>query len=218
MPYGHPIYLGQGYNMYRPLPHDVPPSNPFYIAWNKLCAWMRANQLSSSDDILVTTTSNGTSLKLAKRPAQSVVANNTTSGSGCQMFAIKTLSNSDYYVAQTWDGVNLGSQSIVIAKPTRLRTSIAKEIIDGATITYSSYTSDNTRTASDGTNIEYQVAFPRFTAYSGSYPSGSNDMSVIFAIQPSNGSGLFTVSSSISSSIAWQEIGPARVWARRYIQ
>ena len=136
-----------------------------------------------------------------------------TTASAVQMFAIKTLSNADYYVARTWDGTTLGSSDIYVAKPVRQRTSITSEVIDGVTVNYSSYTSDNTRTANDGTNSEYQVVFPRFKVYS-TTPSGLTDYSVVFAVKPIGGTGI-TVS---GTPVLWLEIAPARVWARRYVQ
>jgi hypothetical protein len=140
----------------------------------------------------------------AGAPAQSVEVT---------MFAIKSLSNADYYVARTWDGTSLGTDDTYIAKPVRQRTSIGSESIDSVTVTYSSYTSDNLRTASDGTNSEYQVVFPRFKIYS-STPASIKDYSVILAVKPSNGTGI-----SVSGTpVEWLEIAPARVWARRYIQ
>lgn len=126
------------------------------------------------------------------------------------MFAINGLSNADYFTANPYDGTTVGSDNYYIAKPNRLRPSVGAESIDGETITYSSYSGDNTRTASDGTNTEYQVVFPRYVVYSGS-PTGVDDMSVIWAVPILNGTGC-------SSAPLWLEIAPARVWARRYNQ
>ena len=128
-----------------------------------------------------------------------------------QMFAIRALSNADYYVARTFDGTNLGATDVYLAKPARLRPSVAAEVIDGVGITYSSYTADNARTASDGTNTEFQVVFPRFTAYA-TAPSGVDDLAVVFAVPVVNGTGVMAG----SAPVTWLEISPARVWARRF--
>jgi hypothetical protein len=51
------------------LPNIVPSVNNFTKAWNKLLDWCRRNTLQSSDDILVTQTTHGTTLKIRKRIA-----------------------------------------------------------------------------------------------------------------------------------------------------
>jgi hypothetical protein len=132
-------------------------------------------------------------------------------GGSAQMFVIKSISNADYVVANTWDGTTRGSSDIYIAKSPRLRPSVGSENIDGVTITYSSYTSDNTRMASDGTNSEYQVAFPRYVALASGSPS-NQDMSIIFACASITGLSVGGL------PVSWIEVSPARVWARRYIQ
>ena len=123
-------------------------------------------------------------------------------------FMVSTLSNADYVKAKLWDGTTLSSVEFTIAKPKNLRPSNASETIDGVSVSYSAYTSDNTRTASDGTNTEYQVICPRYVA------SSSANTAVITASLVLNGSG-FAVS---SKAIFMQEDKPARVWARRYVQ
>lgn len=127
-----------------------------------------------------------------------------------QQYVIKTLSNADYYVANTWDGTNIGTQDMKIAKPKRLRTSVSSEGIDGTTINYSSYTSDNLRTASDGTNTEYQVLFPRFKAHA----STPDTLSIVSAYVPALGTGV----SASGVPVFLEEFLPSRVWARRYVQ
>ena len=131
-------------------------------------------------------------------------------GGSAQMFVITGLSNVDYFTAKTYDGTTLGSTAVKIAKSPRLRPSVASELIDGVTVTYSGYTSDNLRIASDGTNTETQVAFPRYVSNSGS--PAVNDMSIVFAVPAATGL------TGGSSQISWVEVSPARVWARRYSQ
>lgn len=129
-------------------------------------------------------------------------------GENCFQFLISTISNADYVKAKLYDGTTLSSVEFTIAKPKNLRTSVSSEVIDGVTINYSSYTSDNTRTASDGTNSEYQVVCPRYLA------SGSLGTALIKAALVLNGTGV-TVSSKM---IFMEEVKPFRVWARRYTQ
>lgn len=51
------------------LPNPVNSKKSFAAAWNKLLDWCRRNTLQSNDEILVTQTTHGTSLKLAKKSA-----------------------------------------------------------------------------------------------------------------------------------------------------
>ena len=132
-------------------------------------------------------------------------------GGVAQMFICAGLSNADYFTANTYDGSTRGSATVYIAKSPRLRPSVASEVIDGVTVTYSGYTLDNLRIASDGTNTETQVAFPRYTALTSGSPA-VNDMPIVFAVPAATGL------TGGSSQISWVEVSPARVWARRYSQ
>jgi len=124
----------------------------------------------------------------------------------------------DYFTAKTWNGFITGSDSILIAKAPRQRPSVASEIIDGITITYSSYTGSNNRTATDGTNFEFQVVFPRYTTASYLNTSGAsfnNNMAIVSAYTPLNGN---FVTGSNGKQVYLEECLPHRVWARRYSQ
>ena len=157
-------------------------------------------------------------------------------GGMVQYFAITTLYLLDYVTALPIlisfpSGVltiTFGSPTS-IAKPNRMRPSVASELIDGLTITYSNHTDENTRTASDGTNTEFQVVFPRYTtmhilgfdSYLTTPPTGTaaltflNSLCVIKAMKmPGAGTGLVD---AIPSAILYEEI-TTRVWARRYAQ
>jgi hypothetical protein len=165
-----------------------------------------------------------------------------------QLFAITDISNSDYvravpinisYVAGVLNvGQSTSGSSLVklyIAKANRQRPSVTSELIDGVTISYSGYTLDNTRIASDGTNTEYQVCFPRYTTAATlgfSLPSlytGSaaliflNSLCIIKAVQLNlggvycGGIGGAGIKDANSKPITWEEI-TTRVWARRYVQ
>lgn len=60
------------------IPKFVNDVNGFTHAWNKLLSWCRRQELQSSTDILVTQTSHGTSLTLAKQPSAKQSASTTT--------------------------------------------------------------------------------------------------------------------------------------------
>lgn len=134
-----------------------------------------------------------------------------------QQYALKTLNNADYYTANTWDGTTIGLDDVKIAKPKRLRVTVASEVIDGVTVTYSYGTpaDDNNRTASDGTNSEYQVAFPRFKGHGKSAGGTVPDtLSIVSAYVPLLGTGV----TAGGVPVYLEEFLPSRVWARRYVQ
>lgn len=66
------------------LPHKISnPSNPFYVAWNKVIDALQMSRLVSSDDIAVIPSSGGTTLKLNKR-----FANKQESGQSANVGAV----------------------------------------------------------------------------------------------------------------------------------
>ncbi len=92
---------------------------------------------------------------------------NSESGSGGAGASVSTYRfksmNSDTLVCHSWDFATEGSDNILIAKPPKLRFSIASEVIDGDTVTYSAYdTGAQTRHATDGGTSEDQVIVPRY--------------------------------------------------------
>lgn len=146
-------------------------------------------------------------------------------------FAITSLSNADYFTAVplsiTYPSgtmtVSFGS-AVSVAKNNRQRTSVASELIDGVTISYSSYTNDNTRTASDGTNTEFQVCFPRYTTVTelglsiASSLTGSSALAFLRSQCVVKCSPIITgITDGASSQIVFEELHQ-RVWARRYVQ
>lgn len=79
---------------------------------------------------------------------------------------LKSVSD-EYLVCRSWDGENEGTQDVKIAKPSKLRSSIDEETIDGTLVTYTNYDAENqTRHASAGvapnTTEEDQVIVPRY--------------------------------------------------------
>ena len=140
-----------------------------------------------------------------------------------QMYVITSLSNADWVIGvpilRRSGSINITGSSTLIAKSPRLRPSVISEIIDGTTITYSSYTSDNLRTATDGTNTELQYAFPRYSTSSlGPTLCPPNDLSIIFAMSASYVGLTGSLSPyGILSGSGLVEVSPARVWARPYI-
>ena len=153
-----------------------------------------------------------------------------SSGSTVQYFAITALSNADSFTAVPITvsfpsgtlTISFGS-AISVAKLNRMRPSIASELIDGVTIRYSSYTSDNLRSASDGTNTEFQVAFPRYTTATilglstASPLTGSSAYSFLDSQCVVKCVALTAPVGTGSSGLAWEEITP-RVWARQFSQ
>ena len=152
-----------------------------------------------------------------------------------QHYVITSLLNKDYYYARTYtitgSNISVGSTNIPVAKSARYRISNNIETIDGVNITYASSTSgsiDNYRLASDGTNYELQVVFPRFTSYpmtSSATPyNKTEDMGIITAYVPFTGTDVpltgtdLLINSTISASVYLEEMLPHRVWAKRYIQ
>ena len=148
------------------------------------------------------------------------------------LFAITALSNADTFTAvpitvSYVSGVlNLAfGTAVSVAKHNRLRPSVTSELIDGLTITYSAYTGDNTRTASDGTNTEYQVAFPRYTtmaalSFSGyltTPPTGATALAFLASQCVVKCASFNTGAETGGTPIMFEELTP-RVWARRYIQ
>jgi hypothetical protein len=152
-----------------------------------------------------------------------------------QHYVITSLLNKDYYYARTYtitgSNISVGSIDIPVAKSARYRITNNIETIDGVNITYASSTSgsiDNYRLASDGTNYELQVVFPRFTSYpmtSSATPyNKTEDMGIITAYVPFTGTDVpltgtdLLINSTISASVYLEEMLPHRVWAKRYIQ
>lgn len=149
-----------------------------------------------------------------------------------QYFAIIGLTLADYVsavplVITSTSGLTVTpGTAVLVAKQNRMRPSVVSEVIDGVTITYSAYTDDNNRTATDtSSNSEFQVAFPRYlTMYSCGFSIGPytgapayqllKSLCVIKAVQIVGGA---PVSASLTGAPAWEEITP-RVWARRYSQ
>jgi hypothetical protein len=152
-------------------------------------------------------------------------------GAGDQYFAITTLGNNDYFTAVpitvTFPSgvltISFGT-AMSVAKYNRQRPSVGSELIDGVTITYSSYTADNTRTATDGTNTEFQVCFPRYTTVATLGLSISSSLTGTTALAflrsqcvvkcDAIATGLVDAT---PAPINFEEL-PQRVWARRYTQ
>jgi hypothetical protein len=129
-----------------------------------------------------------------------------SAGSTLARFKITGLADADYVSAVRAEGAGFGTANFYIAKPDNMRPSVASEVIDGVTITYTwpPTGKDNNRTARDPSNLsEAQVCYPRYAVDQ-----------IIYAQEVSNGTGV-----SVSGSpVSWLELKPARVWARRYAQ
>lgn len=151
---------------------------------------------------------------------------------GEQVFVITSLSNADYLICYPWSFVPatsmlsatfvLGTTPIYVAKDPRFRPSVTSENVDGVPITFSGYTADNQRSATDGTNTEIELVYPRYVTIDGEglIPVTSLNCTKvnisrcrIVATQPAGGTGLRDPGGNL---ILWEEIKPARVWNRPY--
>jgi hypothetical protein len=126
-----------------------------------------------------------------------------------QMFAITALSG-DYLTCREWDGETLGDEDIYVAKPIRCRTSNTTETVDGIALTYTYDDEDpsNVRLASDGTNTQWEVCYPRYVIR-----NDDEIYSVIWATRSANGTGVEIE----GVPVEWVELS-ARIWLRRYAQ
>jgi hypothetical protein len=106
----------------------------------------------------------GGTFAINKRNASLRLTNGGAGGSASVGAYLLQSHHDDYLTCQTTtDGVTPGGIDIYIAKSSKIRFSIASEVIDGNTVTYSSYsTANQTRHADDGTNSEDQIINPRF--------------------------------------------------------
>lgn len=166
--------------------------------------WDSIHQLfiHNSDDIKTSRDSRGVYLRCTVQGGPPKKAPPT----GLTMFGITGLSVQNTFAARKFDGTNLSGPTVVIAKDWVLRPQ-SSEYIDGVLITYNQ-TDDNNRTASDGTNTEQQVVYPRYAnALGGNLPVTFSG--VVFAEQPANGTGI--------AGVTWIEVRPFRTWSRRYL-
>lgn len=114
-------------------------------------------------------------------------------------FRFKSM-GADHIIARTWDGTTEGTIDTPIAKPFLLRRSITAR--GGLTYTY---TSDTTRTASDGATTEDQVVVDSYVL---------DDE--IYADRVQGGTGVDPVLvGGVSTRVVWLDANlDARAWAR----
>jgi hypothetical protein len=162
------------------LPKEVPNSNNFFAAWNKIIQWMQGNTLYSSSDILVNQTMKGTSLTLVKRPSAtqsitaSIVGTTTTQSIQNSQFVCTGQDGGDYILAKSLPNGGTVAQALAssasyyIAKPYKIRNSITTEYINGVThsYTYSPPLNDSssyyTRNDVYGSLSEQQTITPQY--------------------------------------------------------
>lgn len=83
---------------------------------------------------------------------------------GVGLYRYKSMQG-DYLICRSWDGTNEGTVDVNIAKPDKLRASVATETLRGTVMTYSAYDNSlngQTRHATDGTNPETQYVTPPY--------------------------------------------------------
>jgi hypothetical protein len=138
------------------LPRKLTANDPHSVWCNAVVDYLRSLTPATSPGTFTTHAPHGVVRKVApwSRTASDI-------GSTVQQFRFKSI-NSDYLTCRTYDAITgEGGIDIYIAKPFKLRNP-ASEVIDGVTVSYSSY-SGQTRLASDGVNPdETQVINPRY--------------------------------------------------------
>ncbi|MDR3427860.1 hypothetical protein [Silvimonas sp.] len=157
-------------------------------------------------------------------------------GSGAvTFFVITTLVNGNYFYAAPLTIANVAGlltvtpgAVTVVAKHNRMWNA-GSETFDGTTITYSSYTGDNYRLATDpSSNTEFQVAFPRYITLAalgfvlepltGAEAQNLLNSQCVIKCIPVVGSGIsYGDIAGDGVLTTWQEIEP-RVWARAFNQ
>jgi hypothetical protein len=144
-------------------------------------------------------------------------------GSSIRAYKVRTIQK-DYLVCRTWDSIfasgsftyALGSTDVPIAKPYKLRGSVASATLDGVAVTYTYPNSLVEYTARDmaiaGLFIETQIILPRYLAD----PLVGKD--VILATEPEGGTGLMTGAGINAVEITWADVNvDGRAWGRKYV-
>lgn len=185
------------------LPNPLSGTNPL-VGWlNSLRNFAASCRLKSGVDYRVEQTTDGTVLRFY---------GGNGGGSTIKMYRLIE-EKANHIVCHTWDGTAEGSDSVLIAKPYKLRNSITSALIAGETIDYTYVTSGSTayhtRDADDGTNVETQVVIPYFLPKTTS-PAYSGDL--IYAADVSH-TGV-TVDDVELTKIDIN--ADARAWARKY--
>ncbi len=123
---------------------------------------------------------------------------------------------SDYVIAREWDGANLGSVDVSIAKHPYWRPSIT-ELSVGLITYFFQYDDDNSRTVVTGAagdtpdftiNPTYQQLIMPYEVDTYS-PANGGHLGTLFAAKPANGTGVGTA----LRPVEWIDLTP-RYWAR----
>ncbi len=138
--------------MTRP-PNPWAGTSPEAIWQNRLLNHVQSIRIIQGVGYRLKPSSNGTVLVL-----------DTTKGGGTSFVPHKIVSfDADFINCHSWDGTTEGTDIIKIAKPTKLRSSIVTETIDGTVWNYSSYDdTKQTRSAQGGTDSQTQIITPRY--------------------------------------------------------
>lgn len=136
---------------------------------NKFLRKCRAAEIVDSEDIVVSESTHGTTLRIRKPVGGS--------GSAIRQYRIKSVEN-DFYTCRTWNGSTEGTTDVFIARPFQHRVSD----FNGRSIAYSSdgdsftasfaYDSPTKRTKTINGTAETQVIIPYF----------KNDFDIIYAV------------------------------------
>lgn len=151
----------------------------------------------AGEGILLSYTQQGTRIQINQKRLSS-------EPSEIKQFIVKSV-NADTLTCHEYDGTTEGNSDITVAKPWRLR----RTPFDGQTIVFTDengsnysatyvYSSNVSRQVTIGSVIENQVVIPRFKI----------DFDIIFADQPSNGTGL--------TDVIWCDTNrDGRAWAKK---
>lgn len=117
----------------------------------------------------------------------------------------------DWLVCRAFDGSDIGTEDVFVAKPPLLRGSVTAY----GSATYSGYNVTGTERTStvSGETDETQVIVPAYITHS---DIGNDFVKDIYAVKnPVGGTGVFVDSNDLETELSWLEISPARVWAKK---
>jgi hypothetical protein len=172
----------------------------------KLLAAAKSSEIKSGPNYLVRRTCSGTILEI--KPGGGAV---TDSPAAVGLFKVYQ-AGQELFLCYKWSatGLTWGDPTHYVAKPTKLRETVASETIGSATINYT-YSADSTsvvqkRTATCGTESEIQVIIPRYQVDS-----------LLYCIEfPEE---QLAWDSETDQLTTWLDLNvDGRYWARRYSQ
>ena len=143
------------------IPRKLPIGTAFAAEWNAMVDALKSQRITSGGGLKMTVTPFGTMPSIQKQ--WSAPGAPGGAASPVERFRLKSVQG-DYITCRTWDGTTEGGSDVKIAKPPKLRRSIASESIEGTTVSYS-YASrtnnlDGKRDASAGGVTITEIVMP----------------------------------------------------------